>query len=254
MADTRIVEKIRKLLKLAADPSNPNEAALAAERAQELLFSHHLDIADVAEDTFGDVTEVNRPYIFEPWRKALAAILCTYNFCRLLEWTGGMKFIGGKIDVEMVLYLYVYLSRSIHRLARESWEKRVADFTDPVLGRYPALDEPGAEEAWKDSFRIGVVEMIGVRLKRQRDAQDAVARFNARRSQEPGLVRATTALQAWDGRLASYVHEKYGPVTQAEESEVNVNLGAFTEGVRTGQRLPLSRGIGGGTKPKGIDG
>lgn len=253
MAETPVIEKIRKLLKLAADPSNPHEAALAAERAQALLFRHHLDMADVT-DPFSDVIEVDRPYITEPWRKMLAAILCTYNFCRVLEWPGGMKFIGGKPDVETVLYLYVYLSRAIQRLSREAWERRVGDLTDPVLGRHPALDEEGAETSWKESFRIGAVEIIGVRLKNQRETQEALARYDARRSQEPGLVRATSALQAWGGLLTRYIHDTYGPVEQAPEAEVGINMDGFTKGVKTGKSLPLSRGLGRGTPPRGIDG
>jgi hypothetical protein len=253
MVETPIVEKIRKLLKLAADPSNSHEAALAAERAQELLFRHHLDMADVADDTSG-VVEADRPLITDPWRKALAALIARFNFCRLLEWTGGMKFIGAPADVETVLYLYTYLSRTIYRLARESWEKRVEEFTDPVLGRHPALDEPDAERDWKDSFRIGAVEIIGVRLEKQRRAQEAMARYEARKTNEPGLVRATSALQAWDGTLARYIHDKYGPVTQAPEPEVGINLDAFSKGVRTGKSLPISRGIGAGTDRRRIDG
>ncbi len=246
MVETPIVEKIRKLLKLAADPSNPHEAALAAERAQELLFRHHLDMADVAEVDATGVVEADRPLITEPWRKALAALIARYNFCRLLEWTGGMKFIGSPADVETVLYLYVYLSRTIARLARDAWDGRVISLTDTVLGRHPVLDEPGAEQSWKESFKIGAVEIIGVRLEEKRRMQETLARYDARRSNEPGLVRATNALQAWDGRLAAYIEKKYGPVTQVPEAEAEINMAGFTEGVKRGKSLPLSRGLGSG--------
>ncbi len=247
MVETAIVTKIRKLLKLAADPSNPHEAALAAEKAQELLFRHKLEMADVAEDTYEGVIEADRNPILQPWRKMLAAVLCRFNFCRLLEWSGGVKFIGSAADVATVLYLYTYLSRTIYRLARESWETRVQDFTDPVLGRHPALDEEGAEEMWKDSFRIGAVEIIGVRLQRAQQTQEAMARYDARRTEgEQGLMRIGRTLQAWDDQLAGYIDKKFGPVTQVPEAEIGINLDAFTKGVKTGQGLPLSRGMGSG--------
>lgn len=259
MVEPAVVAKIRKLLKLAADPANAHEAALAAERAQELLFRHHLDMADVTAeaDAFAELTEVDRPYIFLPWRKTLAALLCTYNFCTLLEWPGGTKFIGGPVEIETVLYLYAYLSRAIFKLSREAWDARVADFTDPILGRHPVLDEPDAltaEQVWKESFRIGAIEMIGIRLQRQRETQETLARYAARAPHEPGLVRATSALQAWDGLLARYVREKYGPVTEVENPEVGINIAGFTAGVQTGKSLPLSRGLQKGTSPRGIDG
>jgi len=254
MVESSVLAKIRKLLKLAADPANAYEAALAAERAQELLFRHKLEMADVSDDPLSDVVEVDRPYIFVPWRKMLAAVLAKYNFCRLLEWPGGMKFIGTKPDVETVLYLYAYLSRTIFRLSREGWAARVADLTDPLLGRHPALLEDRAEQEWLESFRIGAVEVIGLRLQKQRDTQDALARYDARKSNEPGLVKATSALQAWDGMLSRYIHDKYGPVHQVEDTETSINMDGFTQGVKTAKNLPLSRGVGSGVDRRRIDG
>ncbi len=246
MVETAIVEKIRKLLKLAADPSNAHEAALAAERAQALLLRHHLDMADVALDDFAEIVEVDRPVILVPWRKVLAAVLCSHTFCRLLEWSGGVKFIGRKADVEAALYLYVYLSRTIQRLAREGWTARVRALTDPVFGRYPSLDEEGAEQSWKDSFCIGAVEIIGVRLHQQREAAARTA------VQAAGLIKvARHALL-----VTRYIDTQYaGRVTQGEDPEVSVNMDGFTKGVRTGKALPISRGLkGGGDPPRGIDG
>lgn len=47
MPDRRVLEKIRRLLMLAKDPSNEHEAALAAEKARELLTKHNLSLKDV---------------------------------------------------------------------------------------------------------------------------------------------------------------------------------------------------------------
>jgi hypothetical protein len=47
MADQKLLEKIRKLLALARDPSNEHEAALAAAKARELLAEHNLTLKDV---------------------------------------------------------------------------------------------------------------------------------------------------------------------------------------------------------------
>src|SRR3712207_287418 len=48
----RVVERIKKLLALTSS-QNPNEAALAASKAQELLFRHNLSMAMVEAATEG---------------------------------------------------------------------------------------------------------------------------------------------------------------------------------------------------------
>jgi hypothetical protein len=51
-----ILNKVRKLLRLAESP-NANEAALAAAKAQELIDAHNLSTALLVEDGGEDVDE-----------------------------------------------------------------------------------------------------------------------------------------------------------------------------------------------------
>lgn len=244
MADAAVFDKIRKLLKLAADPANPHEAALAAERAQALLYKHKLELGDVTalDEVEAGVVEVDRPYIQEQWRQILAAVVARYNFGRVLAWTGGFKFIGQAADVQVILSLYTFLSRTIARMAREAWAAHEADLTDAVLGRHPALDEPGAAEAWKDSFRMGAVEIVGIRLQRMRERQDREAAFEAQAIVGPekmALVRRVTALQQYDTRLDQYIAKTYGEVRPMENVDFDVRLDGFARGVLAGKGLPI---------------
>jgi hypothetical protein len=47
MADRAVLERIKKLLELAKSPCNEHEAALAAEKARELLDEHNLSLGEV---------------------------------------------------------------------------------------------------------------------------------------------------------------------------------------------------------------
>ena len=50
----KIVYRIQNLLRMASDTSSPNEAAIAARRAQALMQQYNLDNADILMDTLSD--------------------------------------------------------------------------------------------------------------------------------------------------------------------------------------------------------
>ena len=52
MEQNRIIERIRKLLRLS-NSTNPHEAALAAERVQRMLSEYNLTLEAVAEGSEG---------------------------------------------------------------------------------------------------------------------------------------------------------------------------------------------------------
>lgn len=241
MADSDVYDKIRKLLALSRDTSSPVEAALAAERVQALLYKYKLDLADI--EAVSQIVEVDRPFITEQWRQILAAVTARYNFVRVVAVTGAyFKFIGARQDVDVVLALYLFLSRTIARLAREGWRAHVDDLTDPILGRHPSLDEPGVEEAWRESFKMGAVEIIGSRLKKMREQQDRDAAFVAQAVVGPekgALVRRVTALARAENDLDAYVTEKFGQLRPMENIGFNLRLDGFARGVLAGKQLPI---------------
>ena len=81
----RVVERIRKLLALSAS-SNPNEAALAAEKAVELAQRYNLDLAQI--DGVGSDPYVERTCDVggaSQWRWLLMSAVARANFCRALR-------------------------------------------------------------------------------------------------------------------------------------------------------------------------
>lgn len=249
MADASLLARIQKLLKLAADRSTtPEEAALAAERAQALLYKHNLTLADV--QGADDIVEVDRISRNDHWRLVLGANLAKYNRCRMLHYTGGMRFIGKPGDIEIVLYLYTYLSRMLQRMSHEAWTAHVKSLTDPILGVYPSLLDPEVETNWVASWRIGAVQMIAIRLERQ--AKDEAARRDFERralvggTTKDALVQISDALVKWDATLVRYIEQKYGQ-TRVEEFDVHIHHDAFVGGVLTGKGVGLHRGLKAGT-------
>ena len=50
MKDEKIIERIKKLLRLAEDNSSPNEAMIAAKRARSLMDQHQIRHIPITKD------------------------------------------------------------------------------------------------------------------------------------------------------------------------------------------------------------
>src|SRR5262245_43821012 len=115
-ASDRVVERIRKLLALSTS-ANPNEAALAAEKAVELAQRHNLDLARI------DGVPAD-PYVerscdvggASQWRWLLMSAVARANFCRALRrrergrLLSSMFVIGEPHNVAVCEFLFDYLA------------------------------------------------------------------------------------------------------------------------------------------------
>lgn len=176
----RVVERIKKLLALTAS-QNPNEAALAASKAQELLFRHNLSMAMVEAATEGG----NSAYVADRfdsggwmhWRRRLLAAVARNNFCRGVSYQGTREvgIVGEPHNVTVVKHLYAFLIDDIIRLA------------DIGVKGERTLDEEESR-AWKRSFYLGAVRTVAQRMaeQRQRDiaADEQSAALVVRKDQE----------------------------------------------------------------------
>lgn len=128
MADTKIIDRIRKLLAMATS-ANEQEAAAFAGKAQALLAEHNLtpdDIKGEEDDELGmDVSTLTDSY---PWRRPLADAVARMYFCSYAYGDvvrGKTKydvhgFIGRKHNVEVAKLMFDYLWRAVDRMARDA--------------------------------------------------------------------------------------------------------------------------------------
>ncbi|BCS55168.1 DUF2786 domain-containing protein [Geobacter sp. SVR] len=119
-----IIDKIRKLLRLA-NSSNEHEAALAAARAQELLAKHNLDEAELTEREIpkeAGVASVDN-VVKKPasWVYLLASAVAGAFDCKYFHspYHGRVSFVGVDLDHEVASFTFGYLYRTINRLAAE---------------------------------------------------------------------------------------------------------------------------------------
>jgi len=168
MNHAEALEKAKKLLRLAQS-DNPNESALAASRAQEIIdrfkiekFALEFDndkpaapdepIKNFEGDPLDDTGRT------ETWKIRLAMELAKQNQCKIYSHRG-LCIIGRPSDATAVRYLFAWLTREIERLAQGSCA--------------------GYGRNYFNNFRIGAAETVARRLAEQAEATRQAVRSEA---------------------------------------------------------------------------
>lgn len=153
-----IITRVQKLLALAANNTNVNEAAVAAAKAQELISQHQLDMAQLAVDAGNDSLsdeEIRNDFtpLYEgqrsiAWKSYLADIVAKNNNCRIFLKRGNIHVVGKSTSVEITRFLFAYISGEIERLCERAMKNDRG-----------ATGKAGAK-TWSNNFKIGAVEAI----------------------------------------------------------------------------------------------
>lgn len=260
MAD--IIERIRNLWALSKNNNSPEEAALAAARAQELMFKYQIGESDISlseDDKREDV--VDESILVEevarrcPWKASLGNSLAHAFGCKLYTWKeyvgktvgvigGGAvayrrecqyRVVGLKSAVQTIGYMFSYLAREVDELAERAW-------TEARKTGYPA----NQGRTWKNSFRLGAVNTIAQRLKAQRAEQDAQveAMMTAAKAARQGIKVTALALYKSDRER---VREEYKAIEKKRGlrtvySSARHTVSAYERGQCAGRDVNLSSG------------
>ncbi len=185
MADHEtILRRIRKLRALKESP-NVHEAAVAAEKMQELIDTYKIEEALLIDEADEVPEEITRRKIYEfkgvrvtTWVLELAGAICRANGCKCYYLTG-CKFRYGKerirpgkisaagtpSDLETATALLEWLVDEVERLYKE--EK-------------PEGFDRGEGKAWANSFRNGAVVTIRRRLLEAQERARKIAKNKAK--------------------------------------------------------------------------
>lgn len=227
----KIKERIAKLLRMAADASSPEEAAIAAGRARTLMDKHQLDeydISEKAEELFGEVP-ATRFFAGVPFHLGNIAIaVARYNDCKAIFEIGVVDFkkkaddpksLGRRIvfqgyatDAKLATDMFVMLSETIDRLCKE--------YLAPMgYAKYPV--RIGGQ------FKLGASNAIKGRLEAMTAARQSLVT-----SSGTALVLAKAAAVTERFGEAKYGEKKRN---LADEEEVAAHL----HGVRRGNEVQI---------------
>lgn len=140
--DNKILERVKKLLAMAADGSSPNEAAIASKRARALMDKHQISQKDLVEsDGFNEALVGKARQAVPKWEQSIAVAVAKYNdtICTF-EYAGyggkKLNFKGFDSDVIISKFMFGYLVENGIRLAKKENAKfkKARGYSDVTIG------------------------------------------------------------------------------------------------------------------------
>jgi hypothetical protein len=190
-----IIRRIEKLLALASNNPNEEEAASALAKAQALLEEHNLDMANLGSSGKGaqrkDTTKNGGLY---KWQRSLWQAVSELNFCYYLSIKGlargsvyEHRIIGSHANVVATEVMAKYLQETVERLAQR-WAKD--NFYRSVFVREAIAYREGMSQRICERLRTRRDEIVNEEKRKAEERK----REQARHAAEPG----TTALTILD--------------------------------------------------------
>lgn len=242
----KIKDRIAKLLRMAADSSSPNEAAIAASRARKLMDTYQIDASEIeteVKDSFGE-RSVGRFYAAFPLFMSIFAVhVAKYNDCQCVMENGVVThrmaakqkhyqnnegninrsgkrpvFRGYTNDVELAVQMYDALLEAVDRLRREY-------LSDKGYAKHPV----GVAKA----FNMAAITEIGNRIEAMTRERELLTT-----STGTGLVLfKAAAVNAEFGEI------KHGKAKTGLSIEHEGTRDAREAGIRAGRKIEITRQI-----------
>lgn len=227
----KVLEKVRKLLKLGNDErGNEQERETALRQAFALLAKHNLDIAEVGSTEAQEKREEQRATMsVYPWARGIAHALAQLFFCSYFFARG-----RGKSAV------HSFVGQSSNAItAREMSEYVIANVFKELRARYGSDTSPEAR-----AFAMGVEAALHVRCRQLRaEAERAAEGESTGRSLVLASLYASekTENEAWIKQNVG------GLVVQADRTKATGGA-AYRAGKEHGNAINLSRQVGAANK------
>lgn len=239
--ETKIIERIQKLLALQKDAEaqgSLEEAANAASKAQTLLLKHNLDLAKVNGHSKVDVilTEIsckgtgwNKRQ--GKWMQGLYKSICDHNFCALVLSSGWDKeevrlnVMGEPHNLEVVEYMGYTLSQILLRMEKKAWVS------------YKGLDKKGT---FRRGYLLGATLAINQKLEDMRSVA----------LKESDQVAALVLVQS--KKVEDFKNNKYQDLKKSRKGGTNST--AVGQGYADGKKVAINKGVGQGKERAQIDG
>jgi len=252
-ASAAIIERIRKLLALAADNPNEGERETALGIAQRLMLEHGLGVQDVEGDRVrpaGDgyvEQDAGESHAITVIHRIAAGITARYFFVRCVvirradpqhgaRWI--MRFFGRPENVAVGVYVYTFLLREISE-RRKAWRKLVG--SAKLLGS--KIGEPvHARQYDERAFLMGLEMGISERLRAVESRSQSPRPGGPPQSQ--AIAIRENLRTAFEQRYPNLREIPQRKAPEADELQWNDLLSGVTEGRKINIRNPLGEASG----------
>lgn len=227
----RVIERVKALLAVSKS-DNEHEAALAAERAAELMATYRLEEAQLrVDDTSRAAEDIKERVLLDnttkkrvAWKELIADGVAKSLGCHLYLTGEGPAVFGREGATQAWRYTCQYLFNEVNRLADEAWE---AEAFEATLAGHTI-------KKWKNSFRVGCAQSIIMRLYETAKPKPAS-------SNEQALM----IIDKDDMELESQYNIMAEGFTKADAIGYISNRTGYKAGLDAGQDLPLGGGRAG---------
>lgn len=176
----KIIERLKKLMRLqqsAEQIGSEGEANAAAAGISRLLTQYNLSLMDIDPEDRKQSLQVLesgrisfRDTYGNLWKRDLLSILCEFNYCSVLLYSGetNMIIIGTEENTATVMYLYDFLRSTFRKLAPARYDefakgKRGAIRTERYKRKYITSYLKGCacglrDKLWRESLSNEVQE------------------------------------------------------------------------------------------------
>jgi len=195
-----ISAKIEKLMRLSTSP-NEHEAALAAEKVQELLSTYNLDMLQVEKHTQNDPATRKDERLkggLYKWQRSLWKQVAENNWCMYWSHRGLAKgssyehqVLGSKINVLAARLMAEYLEQAVERITRDAYNNVPQSYYSKAA----------------IAFREGMADRICSRLRTRRYEEREAAKKAKAEAAARGDDKALTILDVDDAE--KYANEDY---------------------------------------------
>lgn len=225
----QILARIKKLLnhaKSARQMGSLQEAEAFAEKANELIIEYNLSIAEVDGvdlenkfDTwkFSESVNYGDNQSGSRWKYLLMAVLCEHNLCSFTfrQKQKTMKVYGMMENVDVVVWLYNYLSVGLLRLAQSSY-----NLISNKPNRYSYLKD----------FLIGAVAGLNRKFEDQKKKFKEIASFG-------------TLMVVNQKALNEFVKKEVPEIKDGSgiKKTINVDYNAYSEGFVAGKNYNINK-------------
>ena len=210
----RIIERVQKLFALAGQNDSPEEAQLAASRAQEFLQKYDLSLSEVeikreGSSLCGEQRITLKTRTAPTWVKFLHATAA--------EGFGVEKLRALRVSDSVLIYIGVEPDVTI---AKQTFEY--------LYQFIVAYDLKGKTTKQKNEWRTGFVHAVHTRFEEQ----------NKQRAKDTHISAVVLAKE----QIAKhYISQKYQDVQKARKMPVADISRSFHEGIAAGMAVPINR-------------
>jgi hypothetical protein len=235
MTNEQILIKVQKMLALSKDnAATEAEAALAAERAMDILARHNLSVSDIKTVEEDDESVIEQFYgeskhAAQAYYNRIAMAVARLYFCDVIRamdrscYERKISVMGKPGNVAVCMSMLEYLHAAMDRLVKEVQQARKKA---GVSG----------DRTFIRSYRLGIMHRLVERLNEMREAAKAGTFRSEGGSTLPAL---SDAYRAENALIKAYMREKYPHLGTARSSSYARNSAGYSAGRAAGDRVGL---------------